>query len=65
MNYSFDVGALVKNSGLTTRQIKELIKGVLSEFPSDPMMQELHLRRYVKFELSRKAAVQSKAKSAR
>jgi len=62
MNYQFNLNALVAGSGLNKGVLKKLIADVKKEFPNDPMMQELHLRRYVDYEKHQKEQAAKKRK---
>ncbi len=63
MNYQFNMGSLSKDSGLGKTLLKKLIGDVQKEFPNDPMMQELHLRRYIDYEKHLKPQSSQKRKA--
>ena len=63
MNYQFNLDALSRNSGLSKTVLGRLISDVQKEFPNDPMMQELHLRRYIDYEKHLKPQSSQKRKA--
>ena len=63
MNYQFNLDSLSENSGLSKAILKNLVRDVHKEFPNDPMMQELHLRRYVDYEKNVKPTLSMKRKA--
>ncbi len=62
MDYQFNLDFLSVSSGLSKTVLKKLISDVQKEFPNDPMMQELHLRRYVDYEKNIKPQTARKRK---
>ena len=50
MGYMFDIGKIIKESGLSHELIQKLEKEIRQEFPTDEMMYELHLMRAIDYE---------------
>jgi hypothetical protein len=63
IDYQFNLDSLSTGSGLSKSLLKKLIADVRKEFPNDPTMQELHLRRYVDYEKNIKPQLVSKRKA--
>ena len=62
MDYQFNLDSLSTSSGLSKGVLKKLVADVQKDFPNDPLLQELHLRRYVNYEKHLKSQAARKRK---